>query len=580
MPHGFCISWRPGLLWTLVLSDAAIALSYFAIPAALYAFTRRHPNLPDPLLLFFFCAFIVACGTTHVLEVVNMWRPFYHVLAGAKVSTAVVSAATAFLVWPMLAQASRLIDERATLQQQLSVKNEALAAALAESERRQAAVERSDKALRTTIMSAPIGMAMVSLQGTFLMVNNALCQMLGYAASELERMTFQEITYAEDLDVDLLHVASLIDGLTSSYRMEKRYVHKDGRIVHVQLDVVLIRDASSAPSHFISQIQDITVRKQMESALLETRHRYRTLLDNLPTAVVVHRADTTIEYANPVSSQLLGLTQDQLLGRTAMDPAWRFVRENGSEMALDDYPVMMVSASGAPLRAYVTGVVRGKDASPAWLLVNAFPLMTPAGSLDRIIVSFIDISDRRALERELAQQARTDGLTGLRNRRAFEEDINFEVARHRRSGRPLSLVIADLDHFKRINDTWGHGIGDSVLRTFAEICRRSVREGDIACRFGGEEFAILLPDTELGTAAAIADRLRVESQDASVSLPGSAAVTFSISAGVAELMTSDVGTRPLMKRADTALYKAKSGGRNRVEVAAVDPLCLEDATAG
>jgi PAS domain S-box-containing protein len=299
MPHGYCISWRPGLLWTLVLSDAAIALSYFAIPAALYSFTRRHKRLPAPPLFFFFCAFIVACGTTHALEVVSMWRPIYHIVAGAKVSTAVVSAATAVLVWPMLHHASRLIEERASLQEQLSLKNQALASALAEAEQRKAAVERSDAAFRATIMSAPIGMAMVSLQGTFLMVNKALCQMLGYAASELERMTFHELTHADDLDADLLHVASLIDGLASSYRMEKRYLHKDGRAVYAQLDVVLIRGDDSAPSHFIAQIQDITSRKQMESALLETRHRYRTLLDNLPTAVVVHRADTTIEYANP-----------------------------------------------------------------------------------------------------------------------------------------------------------------------------------------------------------------------------------------------------------------------------------------
>ena len=239
-------------------------------------------------------------------------------------------------------------------------------------------------------------------------------------------------------------------------------------------------------------------------------------------------------------------------------------------MTLDDYPVMMVSASGAPLRGYITGVIRSKESPPIWLLVNAFPLMTPGGSLDRIIVSFIDISQRRSLERELARQALTDGLTGLRNRRAFEDDIAVEVARHRRSGRPLSLIVADLDHFKRINDTWGHDTGDAVLRGFAEVCRKAIREGDLACRIGGEEFAILLPDTPLETAAVVAERLRAEVEDAAIPLLGSAAVSYSISAGVAELDVTDVGARQFFKRADAALFRAKAHGRNRVERAVLD----------
>lgn len=565
LPHGYCLLWRPGLLWTLVGSDLLIALSYFTIPIAILQFARRQPKLHFPAILVLFGAFILACGMTHVLEVVNIWRPMYEISAGTKAFTAIVSVITAIAVWPMLRDVSKFIDERSRLQDELASKNEQLASALSVSEQNKRALERSEKAFRSTLMNAPIGMAMVSVEGTFLMVNKALCEMLGYAASELEKMTFQQITHADDLDADLLHVASLIDGLTSTYRMEKRYLHKNGHVVFVQLDVVLNRDATGQPSHFISQIQDITARKQMERALLDSRHRYRTLLDNLPTAVVVHRADTTIEYANPAASTMLALTQDQLLGKSAMDPYWKFVCNDGSDMPLDDFPVMQVASRKAPLHNHLTGVIRGKDESPAWMLVNAFPLMTSEGELDRIIVSFIDISSQKKLEQDLARQARTDHLTGLNNRRQFDEEANKELARHSRNGMPLALLAVDLDHFKRINDDYGHDVGDAVLCQFADICKREIRENDIACRLGGEEFAVLMPEAGLEEAKIVAERLRNAISDACIPIPGTSPLLFTSSIGVAVLTDSDRSIEQIIKRADKALYTAKENGRNRVE---------------
>jgi len=181
--------------------------------------------------------------------------------------------------------------------------------------------------------------------------------------------------------------------------------------------------------------------------------------------------------------------------------------------------------------------------------------------------------DRTRLARELrdalAEQARlavTDPLTGLHNRRHLQEALTVEVARARRSGAPLSLVVLDLDYFKRINDTYGHDAGDAALVQTAERLRAVARAGDVVARHGGEEFAWLLPDTTAEGAAELAERLRSALAATPVDLPEYGPVVLSGSLGVAALAPGDTGAT-LSRDADRALYRAKGRGRNRVEVA-------------
>jgi len=171
-----------------------------------------------------------------------------------------------------------------------------------------------------------------------------------------------------------------------------------------------------------------------------------------------------------------------------------------------------------------------------------------------------------AMHEQLLELALTDPLTGVFNRRAFLERAEGELARTRRTGRPLSALMCDIDHFKRINDTHGHAAGDEALKRFAACCRAHLRVSDVLGRLGGEEFAILLPETGAGEAVLVAERLReavagleVESEEARFGL------TVSIGA-TAFLCGADTVDRALA-RADEALYRAKTGGRNRVELA-------------
>lgn len=171
---------------------------------------------------------------------------------------------------------------------------------------------------------------------------------------------------------------------------------------------------------------------------------------------------------------------------------------------------------------------------------------------------------RYDLERQLELAANTDPMTGARNRRYFMNLFSQEMTRVRRTGQCLSLLMLDIDHFKKVNDTFGHPTGDEVIRKVADICRVGSREIDVVARLGGEEFAVLLPGTDEQGAIAVAERIRTLIADTAVPTPDNSSLHFTVSLGVAKLAFEEWDEEILMARADAALYQAKMAGRNRV----------------
>jgi diguanylate cyclase (GGDEF)-like protein len=161
------------------------------------------------------------------------------------------------------------------------------------------------------------------------------------------------------------------------------------------------------------------------------------------------------------------------------------------------------------------------------------------------------------------RQAMTDYLTGLVNRRRFIEALDAEIERARSFGSALAVVIADLDNFKRVNDEFGHHGGDIVLRAFADLVRSHVRDVDVSGRIGGEEFAIILPETDLAGAASVAERMRESLRRTSIAVANERSIQITSSFGVAELGADHSGD-DLLRLADAALYRAKSEGKDRV----------------
>ncbi|MEZ0242215.1 MAG: diguanylate cyclase [Sphingomonas sp.] len=195
------------------------------------------------------------------------------------------------------------------------------------------------------------------------------------------------------------------------------------------------------------------------------------------------------------------------------------------------------------------------------------------GFLLLLFAGAVGVSTARAQRkvRDIAAQLRlsatTDELTGLCNRRFFMHSLDIEVARARRSGAPLSVAVADVDYFKRVNDRYGHGGGDEVLRALARIFEQIMRTGDVVGRLGGEEFAILMPDTDEIQARIACERLRGAIAGRKIRLPGGEEIAITLSTGIALLVPGDDRDK-LVNRADGALYRAKEGGRNQVRLAA------------
>lgn len=310
---------------------------------------------------------------------------------------------------------------------------------------------------------------------------------------------------------------------------------------------------------------DVTEHQRLEAGLRASEETYRSLFETVPQGVVEHDRDGCIVSANPAAQRILGLTLDQLQGRTAIDPRWMAVHEDDSPFPVGEHPAPVALRTGEAVNDVVMGISR-PDGSRVWLLVNATPLAGRGGAVERVYATFEDITPRVVLRRELEQQARTDYLTGTANRRGLTERLSIEFARVRRDPSDVFSVLAlDLDHFKHVNDAHGHATGDAVLVHMAALMRQASRAIDVVARSGGEEFTLLLPDTGLAAALARAERLREQIEATPLQLDGrSLPVTVSI--GVSTVAPGDASIDAVLARADRALYEAKGAGRNTVRV--------------
>ncbi|MDH4228959.1 MAG: diguanylate cyclase [Nitrospirota bacterium] len=314
------------------------------------------------------------------------------------------------------------------------------------------------------------------------------------------------------------------------------------------------------------------LRSRQTSALLDANLRARendkqlifTVLRSVGEGVIATDRKGTVTVINPSAEHLTGIPRDEAMHRSIEE----VLRLDGTrEHPSSRHILYEVVAEETSLTMKDLSVL-ASDGSRCPVELTASPLLGHEGELAGMVLNFRDITERKEFEGKLEQMALFDGLTGLYNRSQFDRRLEEEFQRAvTYYDLPLSLLLIDVDHFKRVNDTHGHQVGDQYLIELAKLVIRHTRKVDLAARYGGEELAIILPQTTGEHALALAERLREQAEQMAVDAGGQA-VSTTLSIGVASpQMTSAITPQQLLEAADRALYQAKNGGRNRVVLA-------------
>jgi diguanylate cyclase (GGDEF)-like protein/PAS domain S-box-containing protein len=409
---------------------------------------------------------------------------------------------------------------------------------------------------RHLFQNLPVGVfrSSTGAEGRFLELNPAMGEMFGAESTdELARHSVVSL-YRDSADRE-----TILSALQEQGEVRRREVTMqglDGTEMWVSMTAYLLTDEFGTT--FVDGIlEDITERKSAEQALRQTERRLRSLLEHFPGAVLFEDSDRQVVLVNRNFVDLFQVPAEPeaLVGsdcKTAAQAAkGLFTRPEQFIESIEQRIREQKPAHGEQL-AMTDGRTLERDYLP----------IPGDGALLGHMWLYRDITGRKTLEAELQHQATHDRLTGTRNRLRLEELLEREQNRSERYGTPFALVMFDIDHFKRVNDTYGHDTGDAILRELTRLVEGCLRPPDTLARWGGEEFMVMLPETDRDGATELAQRLRRAVAEHTFSGPGE----VTISLGVAE-HHADQPVKVTLKAVDDALYRAKGAGRNRVEVA-------------
>lgn len=376
----------------------------------------------------------------------------------------------------------------------------------------------------------------------------------GFSVEESLGRSIMDFVHPDDRQENTSVKEQLESGQKQASRHVKRLVRRDGSFVWIEVDVRVLYDASGEFQGSVGTLRDITDRVHLQTTLEKERQLAKTTLSALSDGVLTLDSNLRIEFLNSAALALCGVSEPESLGRLVQEV---LLLQEGDLVSTIRESLAACSARG------LAGQSRLRRADGQVLDVDLTVIPVPANDCGCVIV-LRDVREQRAAQAKLAYQATHDLLTQLSNRAAMQAALVEQHAYALRHSASYTVLSADIDHFKGINDHYGHAIGDDVLRATAHAMRSVLRDGDVLARWGGEEFLCLLPNTEADEGAAVAERIRLAVANIQLSYSGRP-VVLTISIGVSGLNVGSADSvQDVLLRADAALYEAKRAGRNRV----------------
>jgi diguanylate cyclase (GGDEF)-like protein/PAS domain S-box-containing protein len=422
------------------------------------------------------------------------------------------------------------------------------------------ALAASERFMKTVADNIPgmVGYWTSDLRCAF--ANSAYLEWFGKTAEQMRGIRVQDLMGEELFRKNEPYIRAALRGERQSF--ERTLTKADGSTGYTWAHYVPDVEGDRVKGFFV-MVSDISQLKRVEMDLLASEAKLKAIIETEPECVKVLAPDGTLLQMNRAGLEMIEAeSEEQVIGARVVD--------------------LVVPEHRAAFLALTERVARGETGSlefevvglkgrRRWLDTHAVPMRDGKGQVTGVLGVTRDITEHKEALKELERLSQIDALTGLANRRHFMALAEQELARMSRYGGTLSVFMIDIDHFKVVNDTYGHQTGDLVLQKLGSLCREALREIDSVGRIGGEEFAVILPQTEAARALEVAERLRQAAARTEVMLEHGLPLQFTLSIGVTTLLGGGANIDTLLGQADSALYEAKRGGRNRVCVHGAPP---------
>jgi diguanylate cyclase (GGDEF)-like protein/PAS domain S-box-containing protein len=569
IPHGFCLKWNPLLLWTLVVSDMVITVSYFSIPFAIWFFAQRRPDVYHRGLFVLFGLFIIACGITHLFDVLIIWRPHYWINALAKAFSAIISLGAAIVLWRIMPDALRapsalqleqaksaleqlnieLEDRVRDRTQELKSSNAKLQEAFNELTALNQQIQREKTLLRGLLDNIPDYVFIKDTDSVYIACNKAVEAYFGVPESQIIGKTDFDFVDAETAKFFRQKDREMLTSGELSIN-EELITHPDGQQFYLETLKTPFKDNENRILGLIGVARNITERKQVEIKL----ELAAKVFNHAREGIMITDAAATIIEVNDTYTQITGYNREEAIGQTpSMLQSGRHTPEF--------YAAMWEALLN---EGYWCGEIwnRHKSGNVYAEMITISAVKDSNGKIQNYVGMFTDITHMKEHQLQLEYIAHYDALTQLPNRLLLTDRLQQAMVNNDRHKTMLAVVYLDLDGFKAVNDNYDHKIGDELLIAISERMKEALRQGDTLSRIGGDEFVAVLIDLEhIKACEPILARL-LHSAAAPILING-IELQVSASVGVTFYPLDNVDADLLIRHADQAMYIAKQEGKNR-----------------